>query len=104
MRSGRDAGRRRDDRGAVPVVSPAHLHGPTGYAVEVSPRTDRLRATLSDGSVQLVTPRVVGGRKHAAFAVAASLRLVRLAWLDATGWPFASTTALPRSGYAQFQP
>src|SRR5204862_7404907 len=30
---------------------PADIHGPTGYAVEVSPGTDRLRATLSDGSV-----------------------------------------------------
>lgn len=84
--------------------APAGLHGPTGYAVQVSPATDRLRATLSDGSTQLVTPRVVGGRKYAAFAVATSLRLVRLTWLDATGQAFASTTALPRSGYTQFQP
>jgi hypothetical protein len=83
---------------------PAHLHGPTGYAVQVSPATARLRATISDGSTKLVTPRVVGGRKYAAFTVATSLRLVRLTWLDATGKAFASTTGLPRSGYTQFQP
>jgi len=84
--------------------APAGIHGPTGYAVQVSPATARLRATLSDGSTQLVTPRVVGGRKYAAFTVATSLRLVRLAWLDAAGQAFASTTVLPRSGYTQFQP
>jgi len=83
---------------------PAHLHGPTGYAVQVSPATARLRATISDGSTKLVTPRVVGGRRYAAFTVATSLRLVRLTWLDATGKAFASTTDLPRSGYTQFQP
>lgn len=83
---------------------PAGLHGPTGYAVPVSPETDRLRATLSDGSTQLVTPHVVGGRKYAAFAVATSLRLVRLTWLDSAGKAFGSTTALPRAGYTQFQP
>ena len=82
----------------------AGIHGPTGYAVQVSPETDRLRATLSDGSTRLVTPRVVGGRKYAAFTVATSLRLVRLTWLDAAGKAFASTTALPRSGYTKFQP
>ena len=83
---------------------PAHLSGPTGYAVPVSPATARLRATISDGSTKLVTPRVVGGRKYAAFTVPTSLRLVRLTWLDATGKAFASTTDLPRSGYTQFQP
>ena len=83
---------------------PAHLHGPTGYAVQVSPATARLRATISDGSTKLVTPRVVGGRRYAAFTVATSLRLVRLTWLDATGKAFASTTDLPRAGYTQFQP
>lgn len=83
---------------------PAHLHGPTGYAVQVSPATARLRATISDGSTKLVTPRVVGGRRYAAFTVATSLRLVRLTWLDTTGKAFASTTDLPRSGYTQFQP
>jgi len=63
-----------------------------------------LRTTLSDGSDQLVTPRVVDGRKYAAFAVGTSLRLECLIWLDATGQEIASTTALPRSGYTQFQP
>ena len=90
---------------ALPLsYAPADVHGPTGYAVEVSPATDRLRATLSDGSTQLVTPQVVGGRKYAAFVVGTSLRLKRLTWLDATGRAFASTSALPRSGYTQFQP
>jgi hypothetical protein len=84
--------------------APAGVHGPTGYAVQVSPETSRLRATLSDGSTRLVTPRVVGGRKYAAFTVATSLRLVRLTWLDAAGKAFASITALPRAGYTQFQP
>jgi hypothetical protein len=66
--------------------------------------TYRLRATLSDGSTRLVTPRVVGGRKYAAFEVGTWLRLDRLTWLDAAGKAFASTTALPRAGYTQFQP
>ena len=90
---------------ALPLsYAPAGVHGPTGYAVEVSPATDRLRATLSDGSTQLVTPHVVGGRKYAAFVVGTSRRLERLTWLDAAGRAFASTSALPRSGYTQFQP
>lgn len=91
---------------ALPLSDPSVglLHGLTGYAVAVSPATDRLRATLSDGSTRLVTPRVVGGRRYAAFVVGASLRLERLTWLDAAGKAFASTTALPRSGYTQFQP
>jgi hypothetical protein len=70
----------------------------------VSPGTAHLRATASDGSVQLVTPRVVDGRTYAAFVIGTSVRLERLTWLDATGKAFASTTSLPRSGYAQFQP
>ena len=90
---------------ALPLsYPPASPHGPTGYAVQVSPATARLRATLSDGSAQLVTPRVVGGRKYAAFVIGTSLRLTRLTWLDAAGKAFASTTALPRYGYTQFQP
>jgi len=32
------------------------------------------------------------------------LRLSRLTWLDARGRVIASTTALPRFGYVQFQP
>ena len=72
--------------------------------VQVSPRTAGLRATASDGSTQLVTPREVDGRRYAAFVIGTSLRLDRLTWLDATGKAFASTTSLPRSGYTQFQP
>jgi hypothetical protein len=83
---------------------PGADNGATGYALQVSPVTAHLRATASDGSTQLVTPRVVDGRKYAAFVVGTSLRLDRLTWLDAAGQEIASTTALPRSGYTQFQP
>jgi hypothetical protein len=83
---------------------PTGRPAPTGYAVRVSPATAHLRATLSDGSTQLVTPRVVDGRRYAAFAVGSALRLKRLTWLDTAGQAFASTTALPRYGYTQFQP
>jgi hypothetical protein len=90
---------------AMPLsYPPAGLKAPTGYALQVSPRTAHLRVTASDGSVQLVTPRVADGRNYAAFVIGTSLRLERLTWLDATGKAFASTTSLPRSGYAQFQP
>jgi hypothetical protein len=90
---------------ALPLsYPPAGIHGPTGYAVQVSPATARLEATLSDGSTQLVTPRVVGGRRYVVFTVGTSVRLERLTWLDARGRAFASTTALPRSGFVQFQP
>ena len=89
---------------AMPLsYSPAGLEAPTGYAVQVSPGTARLKVTASDGSVKLITPRVVEGRRYAAFVIGTSLRLERLTWLDATGKAFASTTALPRSGYTQFQ-
>ena len=90
---------------AMPLsYPPAGLKAPTGYAVQVSPGTARLRATASDGSTQLVTPRVVAGRRYAAFVIGTSLRLERLTWLDAAGKAFASTTSLPQSGYTQFQP
>ena len=90
---------------AMPLsYPPAGLKAPTGYALQVSPGSARLRATASDGSVQLITPRVVDGRRYAAFVIGTSLRLERLTWLDATGKAFASTTSLPRSGYVQFRP
>jgi len=90
---------------AMPLsYPPTGLKAPAGYAVQVSPGTARLRATASDGSTQLVTPRVVDGRRYAAFSVGSALRLKRLTWLDAAGQAFASTTALPRYGYTQFQP
>jgi hypothetical protein len=90
---------------ALPLsYPPGAENAATGYAVQVSPVTAHLRATVSDGSSQLVTPRVVDGRRYAAFAIGTSLRLTRLTWLDAAGQEIASTTALPRYGYAQFQP
>ena len=89
---------------ALPLGFPNPGSGATGYAVQVSPGTAHLKAVLSDGSVELVTPRVVDGRKYAAFIVPSSLRLSRLIWLDARGRIIASTTALPPYGYVQFQP
>ena len=78
--------------------------GATGYAVQVSPATAHLRAVFSNGSSELATPRVIDGRKYAAFIVPSPLRLSRLTWLDAAGRAIASTTALPEYGYVQFQP
>lgn len=89
---------------ALPLGYPDPDNGAIGYAVQVSPATARLAATLSDGSTRLVTPRVVDGRKYAAFVVGKSVRVRRLAWLNAAGREFASTTDLPLSGYKQFQP
>ena len=78
--------------------------GVTGYAVQVSPGTDQLIATLSDGSAEPAAFRVLDGRKYAAFIVPNPLLLAKLTWLDARGRVIASTTALPRYGYIQFQP
>jgi hypothetical protein len=78
--------------------------GATGYAVQVSPATAHLRAVLSNGTSELAAPRVVDGRKYAAFIVPNPLRLSRLTWLDTAGRVIASTTALPEYGYVQFQP
>lgn len=105
-RGGRPADRRPVEPGAggQHAYPPTGLVAPTGYAVQVSPGTARLRATASDGSIRLVTPRVVAGRRYAAFVIGTSLRLKRLTWLDAAGKAFASTTSLPQSGYTQFQP
>jgi hypothetical protein len=89
---------------ALPSGYPHPDSGPIGYALQVSPATADLKATLSNGSTRLVQPCVIAGRAYAAFAVDASLRLTRLTWLNASGQAFASTTDLPRSGYVQFQP
>jgi len=90
---------------ALPLsYPPAGFREPTGYVVQVSPRTAQLRAASSDGSVQLVTPTQAGGRRYAAFVIGTSLRLERLTWLDASGRAFATSTALPRDGYTQFRP
>jgi hypothetical protein len=90
---------------ALPLGIPSYRStGLTGYAVQVSPVTARLKATLSNGSSELAAFRVVDGRRYAAFVVRDPLRLSRLTWLDARGRVIASTTALPRFGYVQFQP
>jgi hypothetical protein len=78
--------------------------GATGYAVQVSPGTARLKAVFSNGSVTLATPRMVDGRKYVAFVVPSPLTLRRLVWLDAAGRVIASTAGLPRYGYVQVQP
>jgi hypothetical protein len=89
---------------AITQNVPATLGELTGYAVSVSPGTARLRAELSDGSTLTVTPRIVAGRKYAAFIVSDPRSLVRLTWLNAAGQVLASTRSLPPSGYTQFQP
>jgi len=87
---------------ALPLGFPSGT-GATGYAVQVSPRTARVKAVLSNGSSELATLQVVDGRKYAAFIVPDPLRLSRLIWLDARGRVIATTTALPQYGYVQFQ-
>jgi len=88
---------------ALPLALPDPGTGATGYAVQVSPVTDALGATLSNGSSEMATFCVVDGRKYAALVVPNPLRLAKLTWFDARGRAIASTTALPRSGYVQFQ-
>ena len=75
-----------------------------GYAFPVSPGTARVRAVLDNGSSVLATPRVVDGRKYVAFVVPSPRSLHRLIWLDPANRVIASTTAVPRFGYTQFQP
>jgi hypothetical protein len=90
---------------ALPLGIPSdHSAGATGYAVQVSPATARLQATLSNGSSVQAAFCVVDGRRYAAFVVRDPLRLSRLTWIDARGRAMASTTALPQFGYVQFQP
>jgi len=89
---------------ALPLGSDEPGVGATGYAVQVSPGTARIKAVFDNGSSVLATPRIVDGRKYVAFVVPSSRSLHRLIWLDAAGRAMASTTALPRYGYSQFQP
>jgi hypothetical protein len=88
---------------ALPLGFPSGT-GATGYAVQVSPRTARVEAILSDGSTETAALRVVDGRKYAALVVPSPLTLSRLIWIDARGRVIASTTGLPMYGYVQFQP
>jgi hypothetical protein len=89
---------------ALPLGFPNSGTGATGYAVQVSPGTDQLTATLSNGSTEPAAFCVVAGRNYAAFVVPNPLRLTKLTWFDAQGQAIASTTALPQYGYTQFQP
>jgi hypothetical protein len=89
---------------ALPLGFPNPGTGATGYALQVSPGTDQLTATLSNGSSEPATFCVVAGRKYAAFIVPDPLRLAKLTWFDARSQAIASTTALPRYGYVQFRP
>src|SRR5579864_2214274 len=92
---------------ALPLANPGSADpggGAIGYALQVSPATAELDATLSNGSTQPVTLCVVAGRTYAAIAFSSSLRLTRLTWRNAAGQAFATTTRLPRYSYVQFQP
>jgi hypothetical protein len=89
---------------ALPLGFPDPGTGATGYAVQVSPGTYRLTATLSNGSAESAAFCIVDGRKYAAFIVPGPLRLAKLTWYDARDRVIASTTALPRYGYGQFRP
>ena len=89
---------------ALPLGFPHPGTGATGYAVQVSPGTGQLTATLSNGSTEPAAFCVVAGRKYAAFVVPNPLQLTKLTWFDVRGRVIASTTALPRYGYLQFQP
>jgi hypothetical protein len=89
---------------ALPLSFPDSGTGATGYAVQVSPGTGRLSATLSDGSAEPAEFCVVDGRRYAVLIVGSPLRLTKLTWFDWRGRATASTTALPRYGYVQFQP
>jgi hypothetical protein len=82
----------------------ANGNGATGYALPESPATDHITATLSNGSTEQATSCLVDGRAYAAFIVPDPLTLTKLTWFDANGQAIASTTALPRYGYVQFQP
>jgi hypothetical protein len=89
---------------ALPLGFPNPGTGATGYAVQVSPVVTALKATLSNGSSEMAKWCVVDGRKYAAFVVPNPAGLSRLTWFDAAGKVTASTTALPKAGYVQFQP
>ena len=89
---------------ALPLGFPDPGTGATGYAVQVSPGTSLLTATLSNGSAESAAFCVVDGRKYATFIVPRPLRLAKLTWVDERGRTIASTTAVPPYGYVQFQP
>ena len=76
----------------------------TGYAVQVSPGTAQLMATLSDGSLSRRSSAWWTGGRTRRSSSAHPLQLSRLTWLDASGRVIASTAALPRDGFVQFQP
>jgi hypothetical protein len=103
VRPGQHALRPGDHHGPAPRL-PYPGTGATGYAVQVSPGTAHLKAILSNGTSELVAPRVVDGRKYVAFVVSSPLRLSCLIWFSAAGQAIASITALPPYGYLQFQP
>ena len=90
---------------ALPIGFPLPGAGRgTGYAVQVSPGTAQLKATMSDGSSQQAAFCVVDGRTYAAFLVPSPLHLTGLTWLGASDRVIASTAAVPEYGFVQFQP
>lgn len=89
---------------ALPLGPPAPGGQGAGYAISVGPGIGRLLAQFSDGSTKSVTPVQVGGRKYAAFYVAAPLHLTWLNWISTGGREIAGVQDLPQYGYTQFQP
>lgn len=81
--------------------------GGVGYAGLVSPDTARVKANLSDGSTTYAVPRMVDGRRYAAFIVPGSPeteRVARLSWLNAAGATIGSVDWVTPYGVTQFQP
>lgn len=69
----------------------------TAYAGLVGARTAHAVAYLSDGTTRRLTPRVVGGRKYIALAVAKQLVVTKIELFDAARHPFAGLTSMPES-------
>ena len=88
-----------------PSASPKPGTGATGYAVQVSPGTARVRAVLTNGSPCWPRRWIVDGRKYVAFVVPSPL-LLCTAYPGSTpragSWP--APPRVPQYGYVQFQP
>jgi hypothetical protein len=69
----------------------------TAYAGLVGARTAHAVAYLSDGTTRRLTPRVVGGRKYIALAVAKRLVVTKIELFDAARHGFAALTSMPTS-------
>ena len=90
---------------ALPIGFPLPSAGRgTGYAVQVSPGTGQLKATLCDGSSG--AGGVLRGGRADVRGVPGPLTAAsaRLTGLDASGRVIASFAAVPGDGFVQFQP